>query len=98
MINEKAEMTSVELEPEPDSTGPIHLELLTAAEICAMLRIESLMTLDRYIKAGLPVHQPLPGGRRLFDKAEVIAWLKLRWTAKTADQQASNGDPNGDTK
>ena len=87
-------MTSVELDPDPSD----HIEWLTSAEVCAMLRIESLMTLDRYIKAGLPAHQPLPGGRRLFDKAEVVGWIKSRWTAKTAEQQASGGEPNGDVR
>lgn len=61
---------------------------MTSAEVLKLLRIESLITLQRYIKAGLPAHQPIPGGQRLFDRAEVIAWIKSRWIATTPDPDA----------
>lgn len=78
-----------------DPTGPIHIELLTAAEVMELLRIVSPITLKRYIDAGLPVHQPMPGGQRLFDKAEVVAWIKSRWTAKTPDQPPAESNGEG---
>ena len=98
MINDEGQMTSTKLAGpavDGDPTGPIHIELLTSAEVMELLRISSLVTLQRYIDAGLPSHQPMPRGQRLFDKAEVIGWIKSRWTAKTPGQQASPPERSG---
>jgi hypothetical protein len=96
-MHEEHQMTSVKLAGSAangDPTGPLHIEWLTSAEVMRLLRIVSPITLRRYIDAGLPVHQPMPGGQRLFDRAEVNAWIKSRWTAKTPGQQPS-AESNG---
>lgn len=49
--------------------------LLTRAEMAAYLRI-SLVTLTDWVKRGLPAHRKRKGGRVLFQKSEVLGWLR----------------------
>jgi excisionase family DNA binding protein len=56
-----------------DSSGPE--ALLTRAETAALLRI-SLVTLTTWVKDGLPAHRKRKGGRVLFEKSEVLRWLR----------------------
>jgi len=57
----------------------------TAVEICELLGIHE-QTLARWIKAGLPTHQPIRRGRRLFVRAEVLAWVQSRCITPKPDQ------------
>jgi excisionase family DNA binding protein len=52
-----------------------HEILLTRAEMAAYLRI-SLVTLTDWVKRGLPAHRKRKGGRVLFQKSEVLRWLR----------------------
>lgn len=55
---------------------PVEQELLlTRAEMAAFLRI-SLVTLTDWVKRGLPAHRKRRGGRVLFQKSEVLGWLR----------------------
>lgn len=47
------------------------------------------MTLYRWMEAGCPSHQPMPGGRRLMDPVEVDEWIRLRCTSPAPDQKAA---------
>lgn len=39
-------------------------------------------TVTRYIAAGMPAHQPIKGGRYLFDLAQVDEWIDSRCTTR----------------
>lgn len=43
-------------------------------------------TITAYIRAGMPAHQAVKGGRYLFDLSEVDGWICSRWTARVAGQ------------
>ena len=49
----------------------------------------SWATLYRYMDVGLPSHQPMPGGRRVFKYDEVDAWLKSRCFDNAAAQSGA---------
>jgi predicted DNA-binding transcriptional regulator AlpA len=63
-------------------------QLLTAPEIMEVLRIKARQTLYRYEAEGLPFHQIKPGGRKLYDPAEVLDWIGSRWSRQAPGQTA----------
>jgi len=46
-------------------------------------------TITSYIKAGMPAHQAIKGGRYLFDLAEVDRWICSRWTTRDPGEGAA---------
>lgn len=70
----------------PDPTAPTRW--VGTPELMAHLGIVSKNTVTNYVKAGMPVHQPLKGGRYLFDLVEVDEWIRSRWTASVPRQTA----------
>lgn len=70
---------------------------MTAKQAAAYLQI-GLDRLGEFEKHHeLPTHRlgTGPKAQRRYFKDELDAWLKFRWTAKTADRQASRGNGNG---
>jgi excisionase family DNA binding protein len=78
-------MTLMSFDPPPVTSA--RPDYLTVDEALEHLTI-SRPTLYRWLKLGMPSHQPVPGGRRLFDPAEIDAWLKVRCTSPSPGQVA----------
>jgi predicted DNA-binding transcriptional regulator AlpA len=57
----------------------------TARQIREYLQI-SEPTLYRWLRAGLPSHQIVPGGRRLYLPSEVQSWIQCRCIAPAPDR------------
>lgn len=60
---------------ESETGVEVHEALLSRKEIAAIFRI-SLVTLHKWMKAGIPFHKQ--GGRVYFFRSEVLAYLKQR--------------------
>lgn len=62
---------------------------LTTPQVMEVLHIRSRVTLRAYEREGLPFHQLRPNGRKLYDPAQVAAWIDSRCTTRAPGEGES---------